>query len=194
MRKKKVEHFVFCSPFTICTVKIFEDMHRSVLFAYRENEGVFPPVTRVGLCLSLSFLPVSFSCLQLSHHCLYQSVCYMWLCIRSPQTQNVLCKCIIFLLYTIYFVYRLCIYQQSWRQMHQYRVNVYRSQGNKNKNTRVSWKAPFKNRHEKMHPWSFIRSHILAWSVFFRLCTAIKLLKLAACMCLCISVWVWESC
>ena len=37
--------------------------------------------SRESVCVSPSFLPVSSSCLLLSHHCLCQCVCYMWLCL-----------------------------------------------------------------------------------------------------------------
>lgn len=97
---------------TLCILFTFHNLHGEDIWGHAQiclvriqgRMRVCFPQSRESASVSLSFLPVSFSCLQLSHHCLYQSVCYMWLCIRSPQTQNVLCKCIIFTIYNIFCV------------------------------------------------------------------------------------------
>lgn len=54
--------------------------------------------SRESVCVSLSFLPVSSSCPQLSHHCFCRSVCYMWLfvhplfmCLCYRRTKNKMC-------------------------------------------------------------------------------------------------------
>lgn len=68
--------------------------------------------SREAVSVSLSFLPVSSSCLLLSHHCFCKSVCYMWLClcvhcfsVCIKWTQNVLCKFIIFTINNAFCVF-----------------------------------------------------------------------------------------
>lgn len=98
----------------ICVAKIYKDMHiHSQVFFIRTKGSVrvYFLQSRESVSVSLYFLSVSSSCLQLS----CQSVCYMQLlfcfCVCITYTvhghKHGLCKCIIVLLYTMYFVYSM---------------------------------------------------------------------------------------
>lgn len=86
--EKKVEYFVFCSPFTICMLKIL-DMHiRTDLSCSLtgENEGVFPPVMRVSLCLSL--LPACLILMSSAVTSLSLSVCVLHVAVHTLSTNT----------------------------------------------------------------------------------------------------------
>lgn len=97
----------------ICVAKISKDMHihSQVFFICTKGRvRVYFLQSRESVSVSLYFLPVSSSCLQLSRHCFCQSVCYMQLlfcfCVCITYTvhghKHGLCKC--FTIYNIFCV------------------------------------------------------------------------------------------
>lgn len=103
--------------------------HTPTLFAQRGARVCFLQ-SRESVSVSLSFLPVSSSRLQLPHHCFCQTVCYMGLCLYYMYTDTKMYIVNVFYFNSIqYILCNVCVFVNRTENRHtstQYTCTVHK--------------------------------------------------------------------